>query len=95
MNYENFCIPQELQDSYSEMVADLTERFYLTTTRYTTSGFFARKARDALNRRRVAPHIYDTRNEARAHLRTTRRRFERARRAMQKGINPLPEWRMG
>jgi propionate CoA-transferase len=41
----------------------------LSTTRYTTSGFLRVKLGDALSRRRVAPHIYDTRNEARAHLR--------------------------
>ena len=69
MNYEDFSILPELRDSYSEMVADLTERFYLSTTRYTTSDFLRVKLGDALNRRRVASHIYDTRNEARAHLR--------------------------
>jgi propionate CoA-transferase len=51
------------------MVADLSGRFYLSTTRYTTSGFLRVKLGDALNRRRVAPHVYDTCNEARAHLR--------------------------
>jgi propionate CoA-transferase len=51
------------------MVADLSRRFYLSTTRYTTSGFLRVKLGEALNRRRVAPHIYDTGNEARAHLR--------------------------
>jgi propionate CoA-transferase len=69
VNYENFSILPELLDTYSEMVADLTRRFYLSTTRYTTSGFLRVRLGDALSRRRVAPHIYDTRNEARAHLR--------------------------
>jgi propionate CoA-transferase len=69
VNYENFVILPELLDSYSEMVADLSRRFYLSTTRYTTSGFLRVKLGEALNRRRVAPHIYDTGNEARAHLR--------------------------
>jgi propionate CoA-transferase len=68
VNYENFSILPELLDSYSEMVADLSRRFYLSTTRYTTSGFLRVKLGDALNRRRVAPHIYDTSHEARAHL---------------------------
>jgi propionate CoA-transferase len=69
VNYENFSILPELLDSYSEMVADLSKRFYLSTTRYTTNGFLRVKLGDALNRRRVAPHIYDTSHEARAHLR--------------------------
>jgi propionate CoA-transferase len=68
VNYENFSILPELLDSYSEMVADLSRRFYISTTRYTTSGFLRVKLGDALNRRRVAPHIYDTSHEARAHL---------------------------
>jgi propionate CoA-transferase len=51
------------------MVADLTKRFYRSTTRYTASGFLRVKPGDALNRRQVALHIYDTGNEARAHLR--------------------------
>jgi propionate CoA-transferase len=69
VNYENFSILPELLDSYSEMVADLSERFYLGTTRYTTSGFLRIKLGDALSRRQVAPHIYQTGHEARARLR--------------------------
>jgi propionate CoA-transferase len=68
VNYENFSILPDLLDSYSEMVAYLSKRFYLSTTRYTTSGFLRVKLGDALSRRRVAPHIYDTGKEARAHL---------------------------
>jgi propionate CoA-transferase len=51
------------------MVAHLTERFYLSTTRYTTNGFLRVKLGRALDRRAVAPHIYETATEARAHLR--------------------------
>lgn len=68
VNYENFTILADLLDTYSAMVADLTERFYSSTTRYTTSGFLRVKLGDALGRRRVAPHIYETASEARAHL---------------------------
>jgi hypothetical protein len=50
------------------MVADLCNRFYLSTTRYTTSGFLRVKLGDALSRRRVATHIYATRSDAPAHL---------------------------
>ncbi len=68
VNYENFSILPELLDTYSEMVADLTEQFYASTTRYTTSGFLRVKLGDALGRRSVAPHIYETAAEARARL---------------------------
>ena len=68
VNYENFSILPELLDAYSAMVAELTERFYDGVTRYTTSGFLRIKLGDALGRRRLAPHIYETAAEARAHL---------------------------
>jgi propionate CoA-transferase len=68
VNYENFSILPELLDAYSSMVADLTERFYSSTTRYTTSGFLRVKLGDALGRRAVSPHIYETAAEARAQL---------------------------
>jgi propionate CoA-transferase len=70
VNYENFSIVPELLDAYSAMVADLSERFYSDTTRYTTNGFLRVKLGDALGRRKVAPHIYETAAEARAHLRS-------------------------
>ena len=68
VNYESFSILPELLDAYSAMVADLTERFYASTTRYTTSGFLRVKLGDALGRRAVSPHIYETAAEARAQL---------------------------
>ncbi|MBS0642679.1 MAG: acyl CoA:acetate/3-ketoacid CoA transferase [Proteobacteria bacterium] len=73
VNYENFSIVPELLDLYSDMIARLTDRFYLSTARYTTSGFLRVKLGDALSRRRVAPHIYDSGSEARAHLRDEER----------------------
>ena len=56
-------------DEYSAMVRDLADRFYSGVTRYTTSGFLRTKLGDALNRRAVAPHIYESAEEASAHLR--------------------------
>jgi propionate CoA-transferase len=47
---------------------DLTDRFYSGVTRYTTSGFLRVKLGDALGRRQLAPHIYETADEARTHL---------------------------
>jgi propionate CoA-transferase len=45
------------------------DRFYLGVTRYTTSGFLRMKLGDALSRRSVAPYIFESSEEARAHLR--------------------------
>jgi propionate CoA-transferase len=68
VNYENFSILPELLDEYSGMVRWVTDNFYSTVTRYTTSGFLRVKLGDALGRRQLAPHIYETAAEARQHL---------------------------
>jgi propionate CoA-transferase len=69
VNYDNFKIFPDIVDDYSAMVRDLVDRFYSGATRYTTSGFLRAKLGDALNRRALAPHIYESADEARAHLR--------------------------
>ena len=74
VNYQNFSIGPELVDAYSDMVRDLVERFYSDVTRYTTSGFVRIKLGEALAERSVAPHIYESADEARARLQELERR---------------------
>ena len=50
------------------MVRYLTDHYYSSVTRYTTSSFLRTKLGEALRRREVAPHIYETADEARCHL---------------------------
>ncbi len=69
VNYDNFRISPDVVDEYSAMVRDLSDRFYSGATRYTTSAFLRTKLGDALNRRSLAPHIYESADEAHAHLR--------------------------
>jgi propionate CoA-transferase len=69
VNYDNFTILPDVMDSYAAMVHDLVERFYSGVTRYTTSGFLRTKLGDAFHHREVAPHIYESADEARVHLR--------------------------
>jgi propionate CoA-transferase len=69
VNYDNFTIMPDVTDAYACMVHDLVERFYSGVTRYTTSGFLRTKLGDALQHREVAPHIYESADEARVHLR--------------------------
>jgi propionate CoA-transferase len=69
VNYENFTIVPELTDAFGEMVQRLVNHFYHGVTRYTTSSFLRLKLGEALQRRNVAPHIYESAAEARAHLR--------------------------
>ena len=44
------------------------ERYYSGVTRYTTSTFLRMKLGDALKQREVAPHIYESRQEAQSVL---------------------------
>ena len=68
VNYESFTIAPELTDAFSDMVQRLVDHFYYGVTRYTTSSFLRLKLGEALQRRHVAPHIYESAEEARAHL---------------------------
>jgi len=68
VNYDNFEIAPEVLDRYTAIVQQLVEHHYWGVTRYTTSGFLRMKLGDALARRGVAPHIYETGDEARAHV---------------------------
>lgn len=65
VNYDNFTIDPGLLDSYAEMVHYMEENYCTQVSRYTTSAFMRMKLGNALTRR-VAPHIFETREEARA-----------------------------
>lgn len=69
VNYDNFEIVPDVLNEYTYMVKALMARFYSGVTRYTTSAFLRMKIGDALTRRNVAPHIYESREEARRALR--------------------------
>ena len=68
VNYDNFTMMPEIIDDYTAMVKGLVDNFYSGVTRYTTSGFLRTKLGDALAQRDVAPHIYESADEARQHL---------------------------
>jgi propionate CoA-transferase len=68
VNYDNFSILPDIVDDYSAMVKRLVENFYYGTTRYTTSAFLRMKLGESLERRDLAPHIYENREEAARHL---------------------------
>ncbi|MGE5403392.1 MAG: acyl CoA:acetate/3-ketoacid CoA transferase [Candidatus Saccharibacteria bacterium] len=70
VNYDNFDILPELVDEYTEMVRDVVTRFYADVTRYSTGAFMRMKLGDALKERNIAPHIFESRTEARRALGT-------------------------
>jgi propionate CoA-transferase len=69
VNYDHFFLDAQVEDLWTEMVQDLVDRYYFKVTRYSTSGFLRAKLGPALAARGVAPHIYETAEEAHAGVR--------------------------
>jgi propionate CoA-transferase len=64
VNYDNFYLAPHLADTYVAAVRGLAERYYESVTRYTTSSFMRLKLSGHLSERGLAPHIYESRQEA-------------------------------
>ena len=64
VNYDNFYLAPDLADMYASVVRGLAERHYESVTRYTTSSFMRLKLSGHLAQRGLAPHIYESRQEA-------------------------------
>jgi propionate CoA-transferase len=71
VNYDNFVIDPAVADTYAAMVRYMETNYYTTSSRYTTSAFLRVKLGEALARRRVAPHIFETADEAHAYVQAT------------------------
>ena len=68
VNYDNFSIVPELEDDYINMVKYVVSEFYTDVTRYTTSAFLRMKLGDELQSRNLAPHIFQSKEEAKQAL---------------------------
>jgi propionate CoA-transferase len=68
VNYDNFSILPELEDDYINMVKYVVSEFYTDVTRYTTSAFLRMKLGDELKSRNLAPHIFQSSEEAKQAL---------------------------
>jgi propionate CoA-transferase len=64
VNYDNFYLAPDLIDGYITLVRGPAERYYAGVTRYTTSSFLRLKLSGHLSHRGLAPHIYESRQEA-------------------------------
>ena len=60
IDYDGVNIDPEVAEAWFDMVRDVQERFYSTASRYTTSAFMRLKLGDALQRRDLAPHVFET-----------------------------------
>lgn len=64
VNYDNFTINPDIVDDYLTMVDRLVKQYYSGVTRYTTSAFLRLKLGEAMKKRNVASHIYESSEEA-------------------------------
>lgn len=64
VNYDGCRIEEAVLDAWAAMVRYMEENYYTRVTRYTTSAFMRMKLGDALSRREVAPHIFESREDA-------------------------------
>jgi propionate CoA-transferase len=60
INYDSSDIASHMADKWFSMAADIERTCYDHASRYTTSAFMRLKLGDALSRRDVAPHIFET-----------------------------------
>ena len=71
VNYDGFLLDRDLEDAYLDAVTELSERYYHGVTRFTTSAFMHAKLGETLTKRGVAPHIFESEEEAKAAVRDT------------------------
>ena len=60
INYDSSDIAPDMADQWFAMAAEVEQKCYDHVSRYTTSAFMRLKLGDALARRDVAPHIFET-----------------------------------
>ena len=68
VNYDSVRIDESVLDAYAAMVRHMEEHHYTTVSRYTTGAFLRIKLGEALAKRHVAPHVFETETEARSFL---------------------------
>ena len=67
VNYCSFQIEPELVDDYASMVAYMELHYYRKVSRYATSAFMRKKLGKMLTRK-VSPHVFENREDAKAFL---------------------------
>lgn len=72
VNHDGCRIAEDLYDDYAEMIQYMMKHYYKTTARYSTSSFMRLKMQEALSKRGLAPHIFESADEAHAAVDATR-----------------------
>ncbi len=70
-NFDGRTIAPKLRVQYADFQADLEKRYFLSAARYTTSAFLRQKLGQDLKKRDIAPHIFETAEEASAFIKST------------------------
>ena len=63
-NHNSCRIAEDLYDDYAQLNEYMLEHYFSSTTRYTTSAFMRLKMQEALTKRGVQPHIFESATEA-------------------------------
>jgi propionate CoA-transferase len=66
VNHDGCRIAEDLYDDYAHMIEYMMKHYYKTTARYSTSSFMRLKMQEALKRRGLQPHIFESADEAHA-----------------------------
>ena len=68
MSYDSFRINDDLIDACAETIQHLEAHHFTGITRSTTSAFMRRGLGEELRNRNMAPHVFESRDEAQAFL---------------------------
>jgi propionate CoA-transferase len=71
VNYDGFELDRDFEDEYLDAVKEIGDRYFHGVTRFATSAFMRAKLGDSLAKRGVAPHIYESEDEAKGVVRET------------------------
>ena len=72
VNHDGCRIAEDLYDDYADMIQYMLKHHYKTTARYSTSSFMRLKMGEALSRRGLQPHIFESVDEAHAAVEAAR-----------------------
>jgi propionate CoA-transferase len=67
-NYDKFYIDPSVSDAFFSMITYLQQRYYSSASRYTTSAFMRLKLGASLAERALAPHVFETLDEAHSNI---------------------------
>jgi propionate CoA-transferase len=68
VNYERFVADDDIVDKYMDLVKYVEDKYYISVSRYTSSGFLRLKLGKELGKRKVSSRIYESSQEAELHL---------------------------